>query len=128
MTLYIDKRYYFDNFKGELLTNKNIEKYLKLAQEKIDSITFNRIENIGFENLTDFQKEKISEAICEQAEYISKNGFNNDESSDISSYSVLDISVSVNNDKNKSYASKININERAFELIHQTGLDCRING
>ena len=128
MTLYITKDYYSTIFNGKEIPEENIEKNLKLAQEKIDSITFNRIRRIGFENLTDFQKEKISEAICLQAEYIYKNGYNNEENSDITSYSVLDISVSVNDKKKNTIAYKNNIRERAYDLIHQTGLDCRING
>lgn len=129
MTLYITKDYYFNIFKGkEIVRTVDIEKNLKLAQEKIDSITFNRIRKIGFDNLTDFQKEKISEAICLQAEYIYKNGYNNEENSDIASYSVLDISVSVNNTQKNTIAYKNNTSERAYDLIHQTGLDSRING
>lgn len=128
MTLYITKDYYSIIFNGKEIPEENIEKNLKLAQEKIDSITFNRIRRIGFENLTDFQKEKISEAICLQAEYIYKNGYNNEENSDITSYSVLDISVSVNDKKKNTIAYKNNTSERAYDLIHQTGLDSRING
>ena len=61
MTLYVDKKYYLNTFKGSLLSDDEIDKYLELAQEKIDSITFNRIVKIGFNNLTNFQKEKISQ-------------------------------------------------------------------
>lgn len=128
MTLYVNKEYYKDTFKGTLLSDDEIEKYLELAQEKIDDITFNRIVKIGFDNLTDFQKEKISKAICYQAEHIFKNGFNNEDNSDVSSYSVLDISVNVK-DKDtieKTKAEKENISEVAYSLIHKTGLDCRL--
>ena len=59
MTLYVNEKYYSDEFSGVKLPDDKIEKYLKLAQEKIDSITFNRIVAIGFDNLTEFQKEKI---------------------------------------------------------------------
>ena len=129
MTLYITKDYYSNIFKGkEMVRTVDIEKNLKLAQEKIDSITFNRIVRIGFNNLTNFQKEKVSEAICSQAEYIFKNGYNNDENSDITSYNVLDISVSVNDNKKNTLAYKNKMSERAYDLIHQTGLDSRING
>ena len=75
MTLYVDKKYYFDEFKGNKVPINEIEKYLRLAQEKIDSITFNRIVTIGFNNLTKFQQEKIKDAICYQAEYIYLNGY-----------------------------------------------------
>ena len=127
MTLYVNEKYYSDEFKGVKLPNDEIEKYLKLAQEKIDSITFNRIVAIGFDNLTEFQKEKIKEAICYQAEYIYENGYNNENNRDISSYSVLDISVSKDNSSsNKTIAQKENLSEIAYNYIHKTGLDGKL--
>ena len=127
MTLYVSKEYYSNTFKGKTIPDEDIEKYLELAQEKIDSITYNRIVAIGFDNLTEFQKEKISKAICYQAEYIFKNGYNDEDNRDISSYSVLDISVSVDNSSaNKTKAQKLNMSEMAYDLVHKTGLDGKI--
>lgn len=126
MTLYIDANYYINQYHGNKLSEDDedeIEKYLKLAQEKVDSITFNRIVKIGFNNLTDFQQENIAEAICVQAEYILENG--TDDNSSISSYSVLDISVSVDSN-NMSKAYKLHMSDRAYSLVHKTGLDCPI--
>lgn len=125
MTLYVDSEYYLNTFKGNKLTKENVEKYLKLSQEKIDSITFNRIVKKGFNNLTEFQKEKVSQAICYQAEYIFENGYNNENDSDISSYSILDISINVK-ENNNTKAKQENMSEIAYDLIHKTGLDCRI--
>lgn len=130
MTLYVDGEYYKNTFKGTLISD-DVEKYLELAQEKIDSITFNRIVKIGFDKLTEFQKEKISKAICYQAEYIFDKGYNDETEHKVASYSVLDISVNVK-DKNyneKTQAEKECMSEMAYDLIHKTGLDCRnING
>ena len=127
MTLYVDKEYYSSIFKGEIIPEEDIEKYLELAQEKIDSITYNRIVAIGFDNLTEFQKEKISKAICYQADYICENGYNNEDNRDISSYSVLDISVSVDNSNaNKTKAQQLNMSEIAYDLVQKTGLDGKI--
>ena len=120
MTLYADDNYYLDTFEGNKIPDDDVKKYLELAQEKIDSITFNRIVRIGFDNLTDFQKEKVQKAMCYQAEYIFENGT---ETSNIASYSVLDINVSVGN-KNTP-ASLNHMSEIAYDLIHKTGLDCR---
>lgn len=125
MTLYVNEDYYLKTFNGTLLSNDELDKYLELAQEKIDSITYNRIVKIGFNNLTDFQKDKISKAICYQAEYVKGNGYNNEENRDISSYSVLDISVSVDNSK-KSIAQKLSMSEIAYDYVHKTGLDSRL--
>lgn len=127
MTLYVDKKYYSDEFKGNEVPIDEIEKYLRLAQEKIDSITFNRIVAIGFNNLTKFQQEKIRDAICYQAEYIYENGYNNEDNRDASSYSVLDISVSVDNsNSNKTIAQRKNMSEMAYDYVHKTGLDSKL--
>lgn len=127
MTLYVDKKYYIDEFKGNKVPINEIEKYLRLAQEKIDSITFNRIVAIGFNNLTKFQQEKIKDAICYQAEYIYINGYNNEDNRDVSSYSVLDISVSVDNSNNdKTIAQRKNMSEMAYDYVHKTGLDSKL--
>lgn len=127
MTLYVDKKYYSDEFKGNKVPINEIEKYLKLAQEKIDSITFNRIVAIGFNNLTKFQQEKIKDAICYQAEYVYVNGYNNEDNRDVSSYSVLDISVSVDNsNSNKTIAQGKNMSEMAYDYVHKTGLDSKL--
>ena len=127
MTLYVNKEYYSNEFNGNKIPDKEIEKYLKLAQEKIDSITYNRIIAVGFDNLTEFQKEKIKEAICYQAEYIYTNGYNSEDNRDITSYSVLDISVSVDNsNSNKTIAQKNNMSEMAYDYIHKTGLDSKL--
>ena len=127
MTLYVDKEYYSNTFGGKNIPDEEIEKYLELAQEKIDSITYNRIVAIGFDNLTEFQKEKISKAICYQAEYIFQNGYNDENNRDVSSYSVLDISVSVDNSSNnKTIAQKVNMSEIAYDLVHKTGLDGKV--
>lgn len=124
MTLYIDEDYYINEFQGTAIPNESLEKCLELAQEKIDSITFNRIVKIGFSNLTEFQQEKISKAICYQAEYIYENGYNAENSRNISSYNVLDISVSVDNSK-KSSAESLYMSEIAYDLLLKTGLMCR---
>lgn len=127
MTLYVDEKYYSDNFNGNKLPKDEIEKYLMLAQEKIDSITYNRIVAIGFNNLTKFQQEKIKDAICYQAEYIYVNGYNNEDNRDVSSYSVLDISVSVDNsNNNKTIAQRKNMSEMAYDYVHKTGLDSKL--
>ncbi|MDE6284175.1 MAG: hypothetical protein K2M17_00295 [Bacilli bacterium] len=128
MTLYADENYYLTDFEGKKIPKEDVEKKLKLAQEKIDSITYNRIVKMGFENLTEFQKEKVKKAICYQAEYIFTNGYNNENNSNVTSYGVLDISISVKEKdiKEKTIAEKKNMSEIAYDLIHKTGLDSPI--
>jgi len=127
MNQYATSEYYKNTFKGTMIPENDIDKYLQEASEKIDSITHNRIVRIGLDNLTPFQKGKVQTAVCYQAEYILKNGFNDEEKEDISSYSVLDISVSVKdkNDSEKTQAEKECMSEKAYDLIFKTGLTTR---
>lgn len=125
MSLYVDTNYYINTYDGTI-PSEDVEKYLEMSQEVIDSITFNRIVKIGFDNLSDIQQERVKKAICCQADYIFENGYNGENHSDISSYNVLDISVSIKEDSNKTTASKMHLSERAYNLIRQTGLDCRV--
>lgn len=132
MSFYVNSEYYIETFQGKI-PKENVEEYLEQAQQKIDSITFNRIVAIGFDNLTEFQKDRISKAICYQADYIYVNGYNNEENSDISSYSVLDISVNVQTKDNtsKTEAEKKCMSEIAYDYVKQTGLNSlnwRFNG
>lgn len=119
MNQYVNKEYYTDTFEGTTIPDNEIDKYLKLAQEKIDDITYNRIVGIGFDNLTDFQKECVSKAICYQAEYYSVNGINS--LSNVSSYSVLDISINVDK-SHETEAQKKDMDEFAYMNIKKSGL------
>ena len=126
MTLYVDKAYYLNEYHGSI-PDGEVEKYLEKSQEKIDSITYNRIVRIGFDNLTDFQQEKLRKAICIQADYINEHGYNDKDDNDISSYRVLDISVNVKDDSSKNtMAKRLHVDEEAYDLVHKTGLDNRV--
>lgn len=121
MSQYVDSEYYTDTFKGKTIPVDDVNSYLLKASEKIDDLTFNRIVKIGFNNLTDFQKEKVQRAVCLHADCIYENGT---EMGQISSYSVLDISVSVDN-KNSTEA-KYGVNNDTYNLLKQTGLTCGV--
>jgi hypothetical protein len=95
---------------------------------KIDDLTFNRIVDKGFENLTPFQQERITLAAEAQYNYFETNGIDNTVSTDdISSISVEDFSVSLNTSSEKSSAHNkpYNTSSVAYELLKQTGLMCR---
>lgn len=128
MNQYVTSEYYENEFEGTLLLDEEIDKYLKEASEKIDDVTFNRIVGIGFENLTEFQKNKIKDAVCYQAEYIKQNGYNDERKDKVASYSVLDISVTekTKSESEKTEAEKNHMSEMAYNLIKKTGLNCKV--
>lgn len=119
MKTYADVDYYRDNFIGEQIISdeEEILKNLILASRKIDDITYYRISKVGFDKLTTFQQEKVKEAVCFQANYIYENGI---ETSDIVSYSVIDINVSVG--KANTAASQLDMSEMAYSSLKPTGL------
>ena len=119
MNQYVNEEYYIENFGGYKIEAVEVNEYLKLAQEKIDDVTFNRIVGIGFDNLTDFQKECVSKAICYQADYYFENGINS--LSNVSSFSVLDISINVDNTE-KTEAQNKGMDEMAYMNIKKSGL------
>ena len=100
-------------FEGDLADNE-LNLKLQLSSEKIDTMTFNRIVKIGFNNLTKFQQEKVILAVCFQANYIIEN--ENYNISGMSGFSVLDISI--NYDKNnQTEASRNDMSDKAFDFI-----------
>ena len=122
MNQYVNENYYLDEFEGKIPEDL-IQKYLEMSQEKIDEITFNRIVKIGFDNLTSFQQECIQKGICYQAEYMYENG--TDPLSNVSSYSVLDISINLDK-STQTEAQKMGMDEEAYRCIKKTGLTCRV--
>lgn len=114
--MYATTDYYLTEYGGEIPAD-SVAKYLKLASEKIDTATFNRIVHIGFDKLTPFQQEKIQLATCMQADYMRENGV---EPLAVQSYSVLDISVTVGD--SSSEAARMGMASMALELLKKTGL------
>ncbi len=57
-----------------LIPEEKLEKALARASDEIDSLTFNRIVVIGFNNLTPFQQENIKKAVCQQADFLYQYG------------------------------------------------------
>ena len=124
MELYADVNYYKNEFvepKNEL-TDDEIKKLLKQAQQKVDEKTYNRIIKQGFDNLTSFQQEKIKNACCYQANYYSEYGTNED--LDISSYTILDINITSGSKISES--SYHGMSNSAYSELKQSGLTCGV--
>lgn len=117
---YADIEYYVNDYGGDIPADL-VKKYLRLASEKIDTVTFNRIQHIGFDKLTPFQQENVRKSACIQADFFFEQGI---EPMGAQSYSVLDISVSVGD--SKSPGSSNGMSNHALELLKQTGLCWRV--
>lgn len=92
---------------------------LRDACRVIDSLTFNRIVKIGFDNLTEFQQRMIKKAVEKQAEF----AYSNAEllESPLSSYSISGVSMSFDRSKVLTVGGVTTTSE-VYGLLMQTGL------
>lgn len=121
---YVTAEYYHDIYKGSMIPEGELEKALKQASRHIDSLTYNRIAGRGFYNLTDFQRETIQEAVCQQAEFEHDNA---DEISTIlSSYSINGVTAQFGSSWNVFTDKGIAMKRDVYALLSQTGLCCRL--
>lgn len=116
---YVDSTYYLEVFGGEIIQGPSLNKKLERASEQIDTITYNRIVSKGFDNLTEFQRDKVKKAICIHAELIEQYGAYID--IPLSGFSAGSTSVSFNANK----VNGITTTQEVLNLLKQTGLTCR---
>lgn len=102
------------------IPDDSIEKSLKKASRHIDTLTFNRIQGIGFNNLTEFQKEIIKEVTCELANF----EYENEDviTSVLSSYSINGVSMAFGDSWNVKVFKGVAIPTELYETLSQTGL------
>lgn len=117
-TSYVTVEEYKKNYND--IPDDSIEKSLKKASRHIDTLTFNRIQGIGFNNLTEFQKEIIKEVTCELANF----EYENEDviTSVLSSYSINGVSMSFGDSWNVKVFKGVAIPTELYETLSQTGL------
>lgn len=121
---YADRIFYETEFQGSSITDDSIDKFLRQASRHIDSLTYNRIVDQGFSNLTQFQQDIIKEVCCMQAEFECENA---DELETIfSSYSINGVSAQFGGSWNVHTANGVAMKRDVYALLCQTGLCCRL--
>ena len=117
-TSYVTVEEYKKNYND--IPDDSIEKSLKKASRHIDTLTFNRIQGIGFDNLTEFQKEIIKEVTCELASF----EYENEDviTSELNSYSINGVSMSFGDSWNIKVLKGVAIPTELYETLSQTGL------
>ena len=71
---YADKKYYTNAYCVKTIpTDDDVDKLLDKASREIDTMTFNRIVGIGFDNLTEFQQEIVQKVNCQLADFEYEN-------------------------------------------------------
>ena len=117
-TSYVTVEEYKKNYND--IPDDSIEKSLKKASRHIDTLTFNRIQGIGFDNLTEFQKEIIKEVTCELANF----EYENEDviTSVLSSYSINGVSMAFGDSWNVKVFKGVAIPTELYETLSQTDL------
>lgn len=100
------------------------ESALRDASRHIDTLTFNRIIDAGFDNLTAFQQEIVKEVVCEQAGFETENS--DLITSVLSSYSINGVSMNFGQSWNVTVENGVAISTGVLSKLKQTGLCCRI--
>lgn len=114
----------YSQYESERIPDEELEKRLRAASRHIDTLTFNRIVDKGFDSLTDFQKEIIKEVVILQADFEYENA---DEIETIlSSYSINGVSAKFGDSWNVLTDKGVAIKRDTYELLKQTGLCCRL--
>ncbi len=104
---------------------EGLEDAILKASRHIDSLTFNRIVAQGFENLTLFQRELITEITCRQAMFEHENA--DVINTVLSSYSINGVSMAFGTDAwNLTVENGVAMPKDLYSFLKQTGLCCRV--
>ena len=102
------------------IPDSELEKRLREASRHIDSLTFNRIIGRGFDNLSMFQQDIITECVCDQADF----EYENEDAiqSVLQSYSINGVSMAFGESWNVKVENGIAIRKETYAKLMQTGL------
>ena len=124
--MYADLEYYKNTYKGNL-EESDAEKALKQAERHIDALTFNRIVDKGFNNLTEFQQGIIKECECLMADWEEENA--DYINSMLSSYSLNGASMSfTGNSAGATVVNGIAVSRDIYSHLKKCGLCSRSLG
>lgn len=121
--MYVDFEYYKNTYKGTLEESDAV-KALNKASRHIDTLTYNRIVGVGFENLTDYQQGIIKECACLMADWETENADYID--SMLSSYSLNGASMSfTGNSASAVVTNGVAVSRDIYSHLKKCGLCCR---
>lgn len=121
--IYADEKFYKNEYLG-IHTPEQLNRILKTASQHIDTLTFNRIVGVGFENLTPFQQSVIREVCCQMADFMIEN--KDLIETTLSSYSINGVSMAFGDNWNVVTSQGIALSRSTFELLKQSGLTRRV--
>lgn len=122
--MYADKEYYTETYGGSLIGEKELTRLLEKASRQIDTLTFCRIREIGFDRLTAFQQDQIQYVTCMLADFIYEN--QDELESMLSSYGINGVSMTFSSGVNVTKVQGIVIRTDIYAELEKTGLCCRM--
>lgn len=120
--VYADADYYKSIYNGILIPDDEIDRALEEASQQVDTLTYNRIYQVGFENLTDFRKNIIQKSVCKLADF-------NTENADVlnmilGSYTINGVSMDFGQGWNIGIVNGVAISPGIYGYLEQSGLCC----
>ncbi len=122
--MYADKEYYTETYGGSLIGEEELTCQLNKASRQIDTLTFCRIREIGFERLTGFQQDQIQYVTCLLADFIYEN--RDELESMLSSYGINGVSMTFSNGVNVTKVQGVVLRTDIYAELEKTGLCCRM--
>ena len=121
--MYATVEYYKETYKGNL-DDADAEKALNKASRHIDTLTYNRIVGVGFDNLTEYQQGIIKECACLMADWETENADYID--SLMSSYSLNGASMSfTGNSASAVVTNGVAVSRDIYSHLQKCGLCVR---
>lgn len=121
--IYADETFYKNEYLGTH-TPEQLNRILKTASQHIDTLTFNRIVGMGFDNLTPFQQSVIREVCCQMADFMIENKDLIETA--LSSYSINGVSMNLGDSWNVVTMNGIAMKRSTYELLNQSGLTRKV--
>lgn len=122
--MYADFEYYKNTYKGSL-EEPEAGKALRQAERHIDTLTYNRINEIGFDSLSDYQKWIVKECACLMADWEIENA--DYINSLLSSYSLNGASMSFSGSSASAVVQNgVAVSRDILSHLKKSGLCCRI--
>ena len=120
---YVDVETYLKNYTNTSLDEALLYKYLRQSSRDIDVLTFNRILEKGFENLTEYQQEIIREVCLEHTSFL----IDNEEllKTYISAYTINGVSMNLGSFNNIYASQGVMMDRSMYQRLCSTGLCCR---
>lgn len=120
---YVSSVEFLEMYKDTSLDSATLDKYLKQSSRDIDVLTFNRILDKGFDNLTEYQQELVKEVCFEHTSFLIEN--NELLKTYLSSYSINDVSMNFSGLNNVYTQQGVTMDKALYQRLCSTGLCCR---